>query len=342
MSTIKAIGRYLDQPLLVGKFTKALPATLTTGAALFAANEVRKAPEGKKKKTALNTGIVLAATVASALAAPRIASAIVRKPLEKVNLNEIKQANKELVEGFLSENPVSKTVKNVLEKAKSKVLGIKDMKTLNKEIGNTENGKKFIDEFVPEPENITSKDILRDVGRLSILGLVPVVGGVTGGIVADAVTDKKHCKEKLPNKIKEGAYQYLANIMLCNVGAAGALGIMEAAKVKSKAARAASMVAGIFATGVIGGSAIANVISKKCIDPLLGCKKNTEARNEKLYSERTPEALDIGLHVDDIATVAVMSGLRWIEPALPILYSISGYRAGIGYRNGEEQKELKG
>ena len=34
-----------------------------------------------------------------------------------------------------------------------------------------------------------------------------------------------------------------------------------------------------------------------------------------------------------------MSGLRWIEPALPIMYSISGYRAGIGYRNGPEHKK---
>jgi hypothetical protein len=45
----------------------------------------------------------------------------------------------------------------------------------------------------------------------------------------------------------------------------------------------------------------------------------------------------MGLHLDDVATVAVMSGLKWIEPALPILYSISGYRAGIGYRNGDSK-----
>ena len=33
-----------------------------------------------------------------------------------------------------------------------------------------------------------------------------------------------------------------------------------------------------------------------------------------------------------------MSGLKWIEPALPIMYAISGYRAGIGYRNGEHKQ----
>ncbi len=38
-----------------------------------------------------------------------------------------------------------------------------------------------------------------------------------------------------------------------------------------------------------------------------------------------------------MATVGVMSGLKWIEPLLPGLYALSGYRAGIGYRNGEKK-----
>ena len=57
------------------------------------------------------------------------------------------------------------------------------------------------------------------------------------------------------------------------------------------------------------------------------CKHNHKCR------ERKPEVLDIGLHTDDIATVSLLSGLKWIEPALPIMYTLSGYRAGIGYRN---------
>ncbi len=64
---------------------------------------------------------------------------------------------------------------------------------------------------------------------------------------------------------------------------------------------------------------------------MLGIPHNSK---KGFYYERKPEALDISLHIDDIATIAVLSGLKWIEPALPILYSISGYRAGIGYRNG--------
>lgn len=96
------------------------------------------------------------------------------------------------------------------------------------------------------------------------------------------------------------------------------------------------MTAGIALTGVVGGSAIANFISSKLINPFF----NKETNDKSLFSERKPEAIDVGLHADDIATVAVMSGLKWIEPALPIMYSISGYRAGIGYRNGEKHNHV--
>ena len=90
------------------------------------------------------------------------------------------------------------------------------------------------------------------------------------------------------------------------------------------------ILAGITATGIIGGSAIANYLSKKFVNPLFAQKKD---RKEGLYSERKPEPLDVALHADDIATAGVLSGFKWIEPALPVMYFISGYRAGIGYRN---------
>ena len=53
----------------------------------------------------------------------------------------------------------------------------------------------------------------------------------------------------------------------------------------------------------------------------------------KDIKERKPELIDLGMYTDDIATVALLSGLKWIEPSLPFLYSISGYKSGIGYRN---------
>jgi len=56
---------------------------------------------------------------------------------------------------------------------------------------------------------------------------------------------------------------------------------------------------------------------------------------KNINAERKPEPLDLSLHIDDVASVGFLSGMRWIGPILPALYSISGYRAGIGYRNGE-------
>lgn len=335
---VKLTGKYLDQPLLVAKFSKTVPSVLLGGSALYTANETRKAPEGKKKKTAINTAMVLGCTSLAALAAPKIAAKAIGRPYEKVDLNKIKQANTALVEGFLTENKVAKNVTDILEKAKTKVLSIKDIAILHKKIGGTKNGKEFFDKFVPEPQNVTAGEIVKDMGRLSILGFLPVAGGIAGGVAGDMITDKPQWKKKFPNKIKEGAYQYLANIFLCNVGAAAALGIMEAKKVTSKSARALGMVGGILTTGVIGGSAIANYISKNLINPMFDDKQSKSNKHESLCSERKPEALDICLHSDDIATVAVMSGLKWIEPALPILYTISGFRAGIGYRNGNDVK----
>lgn len=107
-----------------------------------------------------------------------------------------------------------------------------------------------------------------------------------------------------------------------------ALAILEKNKIQSRMARGLGMIGGIILTGVIGGSKIANIIGDKLINPLCGSK-----RQKTKGDERTPELIDIGLHTDDIATVSLLSGLKWIEPALPILYTVSGYRAGIGYRN---------
>lgn len=63
------------------------------------------------------------------------------------------------------------------------------------------------------------------------MGLIPVTGGVAGGIVADRVVNRGESadlrKKRTANKVKEGLYQYLANIFLCNVGAGSALFISE-------------------------------------------------------------------------------------------------------------------
>lgn len=294
MNIFKLTGKFLDQPVLVAKFQKTVPYILSAGAGIYGYNEVKKAPKEEKKNNAIRTFTTMFFTVASALAAPKITDKL-----------------------FRAEKIIDKKMLN------TKILSPKEIKHLYQTLD-----RDTFNKLIPEPENITSKEIFSEIGRLSVFGLIPVLGGIAGGVIGDRLVDK-NWKEKLPDKIKEGAYQYLANIFLCNIGAGAALAIMEKMNIRSKFQRALGMITGILLTGVVGGSTIANMLGEKLINPMF--------KSPKEFVPRQPEALDIGLHTDDIATVAVMSGLKWIEPALPLMYSISGYRAGIGYRNAKKQ-----
>lgn len=360
MGNLSIIGKYLDQPRLVGKFSKTVPTLLIGGGGVFLLDRVQRAPEENKHKEFIKNVSVLTATIGSTLLATRGIGQIKfgKKVLlkgfeglsEKIDLNELIRTNTKLIDDFVKNNNVSQNTAQILGKAKTKILKFGEIKAISNELSNYKNGKNFLNRLIPNPENVDSSHIFKEIKRLSIMGLIPVLGGITGGIFGDKLTEK-NWQERIPNKIKEGSYQYLANIFLCNIGAGGALALLEKAKITSKSARAVGMIAGIIAVGIVGGSAIANLIGKIFINPIVTrkhkqfnivgdtneyyeCKnKHNCSKRNGLYSERKPEPLDIGLHADDIATVAVLSGLKWIEPALPILYSISGYRAGIGYRN---------
>lgn len=340
MNSISVLGKYLDQPKLVKTFSKAVPAVLVLGGTAYTLKRTSEAPAGQKQKEFIKNVAVLTGTIASAIVAPKIASKIFKSHHHHHEEQELN----DLITSFIKENKVSEKTEQILNKAKNKILKRSEIKTIFEELKTNPKAKEFLsgeEGLIPDPENIDSKHIFGEIGRLSIFGLIPVLGGITGGIVGDRLTDKKW-KDKIPNKIKEGSYQYLANIFLCNIGAGAALLALEKAKITSKAWRATGMISGIILTGLVGGSAMANLIGKKLIDPMFehGHGHRDKNKNENLFSERKPEALDMGLHIDDITTVAVLSGLKWIEPALPILYSISGFRAGIGYRNENKYKNL--
>ena len=318
MTPVSAIGKFLDQPILTAKINKNVPIILAGGSGAILAKELKNTSENERKQEGLKLGIVLGMTAISALMAPKIASVITGRKMTKT-LTDIKKDNAVLADSYTSG---SKEVKRLLNKSKESLLTPKEIAKLfseDKEIGN---------KLIPPPDNIKAKDIFKEIGWLSIYGALPVAGGIAGGIIADKLYSD-NWKENLPDKVNEGIYQYLANIFLCNIGAGVALGILEKMNIKSKTARCVGMVAGILTTGVIGGSLIANYIGNKLINPIIFKEKSEE--------KRTPELLDLSLHTDDIATVSLLSGLKWIEPSLPILYSISGYRAGIGYRNHEKQ-----
>ena len=328
MNNLKIFGKFLDQPILITKLNKSMPKIMACGAGIILANDAidvfKKNDEDENfKKDLFKKAIILTFAISSALLAPKIASKITKRtPIE--TLDEIRNKNEKLINDFLKNNNLEESAKNLLNKAKNEILTLSEIKKLVKNLSNNNDGEKLFNELIPDPENIQAKDIFSEIGYLSIYGLVPVIGGIIGGIFADKAV-KESNKEKITDKINEGIYQYLANIFMCNIGAGISLSILEGLKITSKTARAIGMTTGIILTGVIGGSKIANFISKKIVQPMI-CPN----REQK---ERKPELVDIGLHTDDIATVSLLSGLKWIEPVLPVLYSVSGYKAGIGYRN---------
>lgn len=227
--------------------------------------------------------------------------------------------------------------------------------------GQDKQARKLLNVVVDGPGDISSNEMYEEIGELSLMGALPVGGGILGGILGDMAVGE-NSKRGMATKFKEGLFQYLANIMLCNVGAMLFIGGTEKlaganwGKVSTWAGktstRIGAMIAGIMVIGVVGGSAIANFVGENFLNPLFdgGWNAMTEHLRERtrddgfkglfknLYAHRVPEPLDVMLHIDDFATGAAISGLTFVEPFLALFYTLSGIRAGIGYRNREAEE----
>lgn len=404
---ISAIGKTLDQPLLISKLKDKTPKILAAAAFAYGAYDTLKAPKEERKKRGIKNAVILSTVVGTSLMSAfglKTGKRQIFKGLVNVSgKDEILKNQNRAVDEFLKNNDVSKNVSNVLQRAKTGILNVKDTETLLDAFQTGKGKQKGQDELLEtlfsKKEDLSAREIFEETGRLSVLGLMPVVSGVLSGIAAEKIT-KESTPESSSNKIKEGAYQFLANIFMCNVGAAGALfgaeRLQKAGFIKSLTPlkKLGVIMCGIFVTGIMGGSYVANFIGKKVLDPVFDKKKGANAgfksvwnsyptgslntftskqkvfekftaererlafqnrggmskakhcgkkhkgcRNSGIYNERKPELLDMALHTDDIATAGVLSGFKWIEPMLPLMYTISGYRAGIGYRNNNKPRK---
>ena len=341
---ISSIGKFIDQPLIVNSLQRKMPAILIGSATAFGIYDTLTKPEEERKTAATKNTITLAVTVAASLVGTRglkiNGKRILPGLMENIPKSDVINKQTNAIKTFIESSKLEdEQIINILDKAKTKILSLKDTNTLLTKIPENAKGKEELFNIIfSQNKDITSKEIFSEIGRLSLMGAIPVAGGISGGILADKIT-KTETKESKANKIKEGVYQYLANIFMCNVGAAGALfgaeQLQKAGKIQklTPSKKLGVILGGITATGIIGGSYIANFISKKFLDPLFDKNKKHKELGKSLYAERKPEPLDVALHADDIATAGVLSGFKWVEPALPIMYLISGYRAGIGYRN---------
>ena len=360
---ISALGRCIDQPIILNKLHQKMPALLIGAGAGYGIYDTIKSTKGDNKKLkrqkAVKNLIIIGTTVAASLVGARglrlksfsfLGKKISLKEKQLIpallpssSMSEVLVKQNKAIDTFLSETQIkNKEVLDALTKARKHHLSVKETTLLLKEIPESESKKKLFDTILPEAENLDARGIFSEIGRLSLLGAIPVVGGIVGGVTADKVT-KTETPKSVSNKIKEGFYQYFANIFLCNVGACAALFSAERLQVAkvikplTPVQRLLVILSGITATGIVGGSYIANKMSQKIIDPIFNKEKCLSRRHKGVYDERKPELTDIALHADDIATAGVLSGFKWIEPALPFMYFVSGYRAGIGYRNNSQE-----
>lgn len=331
LNSLRYVGKYLDQPSLVNKFHKNVPYALTSAALGYGLLDTYNAPKEKQKSKFISNLCVLSFTVTLALLATRGLKLKDKKIFE--GLIELPHLHNKDIDEALKIVTDEKTRSLILKVKDGNILKLNQVKELAQALEFKYKDKNLIDNIIPKPHNHKPFEELKN---LSILGLIPVLGGVMGGILGEKLTNKEW-KKTVPNKIKEGSYQYLNNIFLCNVGAGLALLLMNKLNVKSKPIRFVSMLSGVVGVGLIAGSAIANYIGKKFINPIFDRNhsniKQVPITLKNLNSERHPELVDLSLHMDDLASVGFLTGLKWIGPILPVMYSVSGYRTGIGYRN---------
>ena len=76
MNTIKLWGKYLDQPILIKKFEKSVPYILGIGGSAYCIKDTFNRPKGERKRNFIRTFTTMSTTIASALAAPKIAKKI--------------------------------------------------------------------------------------------------------------------------------------------------------------------------------------------------------------------------------------------------------------------------
>jgi|GEM_PF-429679 len=386
ISKLSIFAKYIDQPVVLSKLHSKMPAILIGGGGAFAMTDTyrtsKHVPKNEKKNHLLRNSIVFASTVGSLLLVAKYGKLNGEKILGGETLKEVLESQKKTIDKYLKRMPeiakntelaaiLNKTKKTQLSKNDITVLLEKlpvtkgdekikfsEAKNIINNLNDRTNKEKYeqylnkmlLDKILPGNKDLSSKEIFSEIGRLSILGLTPVAGGVAGGIIADKVTHTD-TKKRTANKVKEGLYQFLANIFLCNVGAGAALflyeGLVKGQAIKpTPGKKLGAILSGIVTTGIIGGSYIANYVSKKYINPIFDGKeqkiksRHAHKHHRDIYSERKPEALDVALHADDIATASVLAGFKWIEPVLPLMYFVSGYRAGTGYRNNDKSEKI--
>ncbi len=175
--TLKIAGKYIDQPLLINKIKKAVPYGLCTLGAGYVGYDTYYSSKEQRKLNFVKNSMIMTGTIASALAAPKFAAKIFRNGAKAPAKSDIISRNRSLVDNFLKSRLFNEKEKQILNKAKEKLLSFSDIKFLYKKGEQDKQTKQFLNKLIPEPEAPTSHDIFTEIGWLSLLGFIPVAGG---------------------------------------------------------------------------------------------------------------------------------------------------------------------
>ena len=229
---LSSIGKCVDQPLILNKLEKKMPALLIGAGSLYGIFDTysssKNKSDNKKKKIALKNAIIIASTITASLAGAKgvktkaikfnmfnrtinlPSKQIIPSLLPSHSLSKILEKQNSAIDKFLSKEKAEKNILHILNKARNKALKPGEIEYLTDNLKDSEAKKNLFNAILPEPENLNAKAIFSEIGRLSLLGAIPVAGGIMGGIAADKITSTSS-KKSTSNKIKEGFYQYFAN-----------------------------------------------------------------------------------------------------------------------------------
>jgi MFS family permease len=166
------------------------------------------------------------------------------------------------------------------------------------------------------------------------VGAASVGAGIAAGIAANTL--EKRRPEKNGDVIKEGVFQYVANIAMCGFGAGAGLTVantMGMTKFRNPIGRLGVIVAGL-AGGIVAGATLANPLSNT-LESFIERRTRKGEPAPAHISGRKLEGADCLLHVDDVPTAFSVAGVQALKPWLPPFFLMSGIKTAYGYRNVE-------
>lgn len=176
----------------------------------------------------------------------------------------------------------------------------------------------------------TLHDIKEEALPFFATGGVSIASGIGSGLLANHLFNAP--KSKDVDVVKEGVFQFVANVGMCALGAASGMGVANLfglSKFKAPIPRFLTISSGL-AGGIVLGAKSAKGLSERLVEPVAKRIWGDEADSEK---GRNINAADLALHMDDVPMAMALAGLNILKAFIPMFFFLSGVKAAEGYRN---------